>query len=93
MRRAYILIYNEEVGTRDQVKSYLDSLPEILNWRTELPNSFLVISESDANDIATLMRRFTHDKGRFFVCEIPANNQGWLTKKMWRMINEKHLPE
>ena len=35
-RRAYLLIYSGGVGTREEVRDYLDNLPEILNWRYDV---------------------------------------------------------
>jgi hypothetical protein len=92
MRKAYLLVYNDEVGTREQVRTYIDSLAQVINWRIELPNSMYLISESSAEDLATLFRKFTLDKGRFLITELGPNRQGWLPPDSWTLFNEKHDP-
>ena len=91
MRHAYILVYSNK-WTKEQVRTYIDSLREVLNWRTELPNSFYLVSEKTADELSTLFREFTKDEGLFLIAEITSNKQGWLDKKSWNMINKKHTP-
>lgn len=91
MRRAYVLVYSAD-WTKDQVRTYIDSLREIINWRTDLPNSFYLVSEKSADELATLFRSFTKDKGLFLISEVSANKQGWLPKDSWDMMNNKNAP-
>lgn len=92
MRRSYLFVYSDDVGPRDDVRDFLDSVPEILNWRYDLPNSFYLVSEKSANELAQKVREFTKDSGRFIILEITKNKQGWLPKSTWTMINRKSLP-
>ncbi len=92
MRRSYLFVYSGDVGTRDELRTFIDSVPEILNWKIDLPSSFYLVSELSADEIARKIRSFTGEKGRFLVCEIGSNKQGWLLKDSWKMINEKTLP-
>lgn len=57
MRKAYLLVYADS-GTRGQVKTCVDSLPEIETWRYDMPHCFYLISEYDADDIASHKRIF-----------------------------------
>lgn len=91
MRRAYILIYSTN-WTQDQVKDYIDSLREIINWRADLPNTFYLVSENSADELATLFRKFTKDQGTFLISEISENKQGWLSKETWDMMIKKNAP-
>ena len=43
-RRAYLFIYNDDVGTREEIRDYLAELPEVLNWRDDMPYASYVIS-------------------------------------------------
>ena len=88
-RRAYLLIYSGGVGTRQEVQDYIDDLPEILNWRYDIPHAFYLISESDADKITERILEFTGGDGRFLITEVAENSQGWLPRGAWRFINEK----
>lgn len=88
-RRAYLLIYSGGVGTREEVRDYLDNLPEILNWRYDVPHAFYLISECNADEITNLILRFSKGEGRFLVSEVVDNSQGLLPRGAWRFLNEK----
>ena len=92
MNKAYILVFSNQFGVREDVQRYLDQWSEILNWRSDFPNAIFLISEMDADDIASLLREFSHDKGRFFVVEIGSNKQGWLPKGAWEFLRKKPGP-
>ncbi len=92
-RRSYLFVYSDDLGTREQVKDYIDSVREIVNWRYELPNSFFLVSDLSAHDLAQKIRAFSKDKGKFIISELTSNKQGWLVPKTWKIINEKALPD
>ncbi len=92
MRKSYLFIYDDKVGSREDVKKYLDSLSQIINWRYDLPNSFYLVSELSAEEIADLILEYTKEKGRFLVTELASNKQGWLTNISWAMVNKKLDP-
>ncbi|MFW4369690.1 hypothetical protein [Pseudomonas sp. XWY-1] len=91
MRRSYIFVYEDKCGTRDEVKNYIDKIPEILNWRYELPNSFFLVSDLSAREIYEKIKEFSKD-GKFIVSETTSNKQGWLAKDSWNIMNKKNLP-
>jgi hypothetical protein len=93
MRCAYILVYNDEAGGRNEMKGFIDAIPEILNWRYELPNCFYLISDKSAGELTDLLRKKTGDKGAFIIAELNNNRQGWLDKESWELISTKHLPK
>ena len=88
-QRAYLLIYSGGVGTREEIRDYIDNLPEILNWRYDVPHAFYLVSESTAEEITDLILRFSRGEGRFLVTEVVENSQGWLPRGAWRFLNEK----
>lgn len=90
-RRAYILVFSEQFGTEADVRAYIDSLSEVINWRRNLPNCFFLISEDSAGELYELLRK-RFPTGNVIVSEIAGNEQGWLDKLTWKMINEKLSP-
>lgn len=93
MRKAYLLVYSPSLGTRDQVKKCIKSLPDIITWRCDMPNSFYLISENEAKDISNAIHEYFGNKGRFLVTEISDNRQGWLPSKTWYLIHKKDLKQ
>ena len=86
-RRAYLFVYAADLGDREDVKDHLDDLPEVLHWRCDLPNAFYLVSDVSADELASKIRPLGN--GRFIVTEIPANSQGWLTRRSWEIIKKK----
>ena len=94
MRRAYLLAYDDELGTRDRVKTHLDSMDEVITWRYDMPHSFYIITESSADHLARRLRELAGEKGKFVFTEFTGNEQGWLTGDSWYLINnKKHQPK
>jgi hypothetical protein len=93
MRHAYILVYSDILGTREEVTKCMDSISQVLTWRYDMPNSFYIISDNSADEIARAINKFT-GKTNFLVSEITSNKQGWLSEETWYLINNKtHKPE
>lgn len=93
MRKAYILVYSDNLGSRAQVKECIDNISEVITWRYDMPNSFYLISENSADEIARAIHEYT-GKTKFLVSEITSNKQGWLSKDTWYLINnKKHRPK
>ena len=89
MRKAYIFVYSDKLGTRDEVIKCLDNILEVHTWRYDMPNSFYIISDYSADEIAHSIHNFT-GKTRFIVSEITSNKQGWLSEETWFLINNKY---
>ena len=89
MRKCYLLTHSSLVAPYQQMKKVLSSIPEVLTWRTDIPNCFYLVSEADANALVALIREKTGKNGRFIVSEITDNRNGWLTKESWYFINNK----
>ena len=92
MKHAYLFIYNDSVGTREQVREFIDKRQEISNWRCDLPNMFYLISEKSAGELYEIIQEFNKERGLFLVCEAGQNRQGWLPEETWTLLREKHNP-
>jgi hypothetical protein len=89
----YILVFDDAVGTRREVLDFLDRRPEILDWFTCLPNAVFIVSNKTANELASLFRSFTADKGRFVILDTDTDRNGWLPRKAWNFINGRKATE
>lgn len=89
MKKSYVFIYNSGVGTRDEVRNFIDSLPEILDWRIELPNTFYLITELSADQLADKIRTINKNNGFFLITEVHHNRQGWQSRDAWNFISQK----
>lgn len=87
MSKPYLLAFSDSLGTQEQIKNWLNSIPEVSTWRFDMPHSFYIISDSDAKTIAEKLRSASgKNDGRFIVTEIPANSWGYLTGESWYLI-------
>jgi hypothetical protein len=95
MSKAFLLAFSDSLGTQEQVKNWLNSIPEVSTWRFDMPHSFYIVSGADAKTIAEKLRVASgHEKGRFIVTEIPSNSWGYLTDESWYLIqNLKTKPK
>lgn len=94
MKKAYLFAYANSLGDRDTVKNVLNNLRVVEKWRYDMPNSFYLVSEYSAKQIAQEIRGLVNDKGRFIVSEISENSYGWLTDGSWHLIqNHEYKPK
>ena len=91
MKKSYIFVYNDTVGTREEVKNVLDKMPHVKTWRYDMPNVFYIVSDASAQQIAKQFESIAGTKGRFLFLEHTENSQGRLTQKSWFLLNNKHL--
>jgi hypothetical protein len=93
-RRAYILVHSNTAATPEQMKEHLNSMSEVKTWRTDLSNSFYIISDSSAQILSKRLREKTGAKGRFIIAEVTPNSNGWLTPESWFLLrNKTHKPK
>ena len=90
MSKTYILVYDDKVGSRESVKSFLNKQPEIKSWRFDLPNTFYLISDLSAHDLATRLQKLTQrqEGKRFIIAHLSDDIQGWLPRDTWDFINQ-----
>jgi hypothetical protein len=90
MSKAYLLVYSDEIGTREQVKHYINNIREITHWRFDLPNTFYLISLYDSNYLSNKLMGFVGKNKKFIITEInTGNSQGVLTPESWFLLNNK----
>lgn len=93
MKRLYVLIFGFP-ATLESVRAVVDTMPEILAWRYDLPNAFYLLSYHTAEQIAQSYRTRRRNEGMFLVVEINRlNMQGWLSQDTWHLLNTLTLPE
>ena len=90
MRRAYLFLYADELGTRDEIKEFLNARPEVLYWRYDLPNTFYLISEHNAQELTDAIHAFNKHSASYLVSEVGANTDGWLVEATWNLLNAKY---
>ena len=86
-RWAYVLVYDDNVGTRDEVKAFLDSRPEILNWASCMPHAFFLVSDKTATTLQQLISTFNKNGGNFIILDAKTDRNGWLPRKYWDFLN------
>ena len=94
MTWAYLLVFNDKLGTRDQVKDFIDKLPEVTYWYYCLPHAMFLTATGSAGHISDeLKRQFgTEDGKRWFITEVHQDRQGWLPKQVWHMLKNPKSP-
>lgn len=88
MRKLFLLLYDDYVGTRDEVKAAIDSIAAITDWRYDLPNSFYLVSEASAKLLAEWMRAL-RPTGRFVIAETASDYNGFNFPETWHMFEHK----
>jgi hypothetical protein len=89
VRKAYLFLYSDSVGSRDAVKAWANKTTAVLHWRHDLPHSFYIISEESAQDLAKSFQEFNGRKGRFLIVEASDNRQGLLPPETWYLLRRK----
>lgn len=90
MRKSYLFVYNDTVGTREEIKNHLNTMSSVITWRFDMPNVFYIISENTADEIAEEFEKKAGTGGRFIFLEYNGNAQGRLTGESWYLLNNKH---
>lgn len=88
MRKSYLFVYNDAVGTREQIIKILDQMITVFTWRYDMPNCFYVISEYSADSMASEFERIRGGLGRFVFLEYTGNSQGRITAESWHLLNK-----
>lgn len=84
----YILVFNSLFATRLEAIEIVKKIPAIQSWRSDMPYAIYLKSESSAQQLCDAIRE-QRGKGRFLVCEVSQNRQGYLTKDSWSFLSNK----
>lgn len=92
---AYLLVFNDELGSRSSVQQYLDSLAEVTYWYSCLPSAIFITSTATAGQLSEkIKQKFGTGNGkRFFITEVHSDRQGWLPKSAWHMLTNPDSPK
>ena len=90
MKRTYLLIYSDKLGTREEIREFLDKRSEILNWRYDLPHTFYLVSDLSAEELYEVIQSHNQQRGFFLISEVGQNTQGWLPAESWVLLNAEH---
>ncbi len=94
MLKSYLFIYNNDVGSRDEVKGVIDSMSNVKTWRYDMPYVFYVISEQSAEQLYQQFAAINGKKGRFMFIEASENSQGQMLEETWYLLSHKrHKPK
>lgn len=94
MKKAYILIYDNVAGSREEIKAALDKMPSITHWRYDIPNCFYLVSQSSAQELYETFVGINGGKGRFMFMEASSNSQGLMLEETWYFLSNKaYMPK
>jgi hypothetical protein len=83
----YLFVHTEQYGTREKVKAFIESRPDIIvNWYYCLPNSFFIVSPYTAEQLSNHLHSFSAT-GWFVVLDTATDRNGWLPKTAWELMN------
>jgi hypothetical protein len=92
MSKAFLLVYSDALGSREQIKQWANTSPLISMWRYDLPSCFYLVSDATADEITIEIQSCLTKNGRFIVAEISGSKcQGWLSDDSWYLINNLEL--
>ena len=94
MTWAYLVVFNNSLGSQDEVRELLDSMSEVTYWYSCLPHCIFFTCTLGANDIADrFYARFGKSRGnRFLITEVHDDRQGWLPEKAWNLFTNPDNP-
>lgn len=94
MTWAYLIVFNDALGSRQDVQDFLDTIPEITHWYSCMPNCVFFTSTLAAKSIADeILSKFGKGGGqRFLVVEAHKDRQGWLSKEAWHLFTNPEAP-
>lgn len=86
----YILVFSDSVGSREDVKDFINSRDEIITWYLCMSNAIFIRSKLAATSLQKVFREFTNDKGRFIILDCDTDRNGWLPTKAWQFMRDEY---
>lgn len=83
----YLMVYGDNLGSREQIKEVLNEMPEVIHWRFDMPNSFYIFSEASAEELLNKIRTIRGGKGRCLIVKM-VQYYGWLPNKTWEFLEK-----
>ena len=86
----YLLAYDNNLGTRQQIKDVLNAMMEVRHWRYDMPNSFYIYSDANYTELLNKIRTLCGSKGRCILVKMDTYS-GWLPKDTWTFLKRTDL--
>lgn len=83
-----MLIFNKLFGSRLEAIEIVKQISIVKSWRCDMPGAIYIKSESCAQELCDAIRK-VRGSGRFLVCEVSDNRQGYLTKDTWNFLKNE----
>jgi len=87
----YILVWSDKVGTREEIKRFIDSREEIITWYLCMSNAIFIRSRLNATSLQKVFREFTKDEGRFIILDCDTDRNGWLPRDAWKFMRNERI--
>lgn len=91
MRKAYLFIYDNNVGTREKLQDIFNQMGKVLTWRFDIPNCFYIVSEHSAQQLYEEFVSMNGINGRFMFIEATTNRQGQMLADTWFFLTNKKV--
>jgi hypothetical protein len=92
MRRLFLFVYSDALGTRDQIKQAVESNQYVLTWRYDLPHCFYLVAEVSARTLAESIKQALPN-GYFVISRADDDFWGWNYPETWHLFENKYLKE
>jgi hypothetical protein len=87
--KTLLLHYNNSSGSQAEVQVFLNSCPNVKNWVTYLPHSFLVVTDLSPRELSLLFLHFAGEKSMFMIISLTGSViEGWMPKIAWDVIRD-----
>jgi hypothetical protein len=83
---SYVLVFDELFGSHDQVRDFLDSRREIVDWQSFLPYAFFFVSRLTAEGLTRLIIEHYWKSGRFLILDTNTDKSGLLPGPAWDLM-------
>jgi len=90
MKKPYLLIFSNVVGSREEIVKVLDQMSTVITWMYDIPNVIYVISEYSAQELYEEFAKLRSTEGRFMFAEITSNLQGMMMEDTWFLFENKY---
>ena len=89
MKRAYLLVYSDSLGSRDDIKKWANDSALVEAWRYDLPNSMYLVSEASAEKLSAEIDQLAGKRKRYIITEVSKNREGYLSLDTWYFLEHK----
>ncbi len=95
MNKSYLLVFNSNVGNREDLVTIRDQCETVITWRYDMTNAIYLVSQNSAFEICEELERLNPPgDSRYMVLEYNGNAQGRTSEDTWFLLNNKyHKPD